>query len=64
MGDIILNSNQKEFIKNIKEKIHKSQYIALKSVNKELINLYWDIGKYINNIDESWGKSIIKTLSS
>jgi hypothetical protein len=47
VGDIILNINQKEFIKNIKEKIHKSQYIALKSVHKELISLYWEIGNQL-----------------
>ena len=64
MNDIILSSEQKEFIKDIKEKIRQSQYSALKSVNKELINLYWEIGKSITNTDESWGKSIIKTLSS
>ena len=61
--DIILNNEQKEFIKSIKEKIRKSQYNALKSVNKELINLYWEIGKSISNTTESWGKSIIKSLS-
>jgi len=63
MQDIILNNEQKEFIKKIKEKIRHSQYNALKSVNKELINLYWEIGKAIVNTDESWGKSIVKSLS-
>ena len=53
MQDIILNNEQKEFIKKIKEKIRHSQYNALKSVNKELINLYWEIGKAIVNTDES-----------
>ena len=32
-----------EFVSNIKNKILSSQYEALKSVNKELINLYWEI---------------------
>lgn len=31
----------KEFIKEIKQKIYKSQYEAMKVVNKELISLYW-----------------------
>ena len=65
MSDIILNKEQKEFIKNIKEKIRQSQYNALKVVNKELINLYWEIGKSISEKQKkNWGKSIIKTLSN
>jgi len=65
MNEIILNNEQKEFIKNIKEKVRESQYKALRSVNKELINLYWDVGKSLSERqNETWGKSIIKTLSN
>ena len=54
-----------DFIKDIKEKIRQSQYNAFKSVNKELINLYWEIGKSISEKQkENWGKSFIKTLSN
>ena len=31
----------------IKARIRKAQYEALKAVNKELIALYWDIGRMI-----------------
>jgi predicted nuclease of restriction endonuclease-like (RecB) superfamily len=64
----ILNTNSifTDFVIEIKQKIKASQYEALKSVNKELINLYWDIGKNIvekqNNY--GWGKSIVKNLSA
>ena len=53
------------FVKDIKSKILSSQYEALKSVNKELINLYWDIGKDIVIKQEAfgWGKSVVKNLS-
>lgn len=53
------------FVIDIKKKILSSQYEALKSVNKELINLYWDIGKSIVLKQEEfgWGKSIVKNLS-
>ena len=53
------------FVKEIKTKILSSQYKALKVVNKELINLYWDIGKDIVEKQEKfgWGKSIVKNLS-
>ena len=56
----------KTFVTDIKQKILSSQYEALKSVNKELISLYWDIGKSIlNEKQESfgWGKSVVKNLS-
>ena len=31
----------------IKERVRAAQYEALKSVNKELVGLYWDIGRMI-----------------
>ena len=43
----IENTDLTNFIKDIKQKILSSQYEALKAVNKELIDLYWDIGKNI-----------------
>ncbi len=55
----------KKFVIDIKQKILSSQYEALKAVNKELINLYWDIGKSIVEKQEAfgWGKSVVKNLS-
>ena len=41
----MITAEYKTFFKEINERIHKAQYDALKSVNRELINLYWDIGK-------------------
>lgn len=35
---------------------------ALKTVNSELINLYWNIGAYIHNNAE-WGQSVVKQLA-
>lgn len=59
------DQNFTTFVKDIKSKILSSQYEALKSVNKELINLYWDIGKDIVIKQEAfgWGKSVVKNLS-
>lgn len=56
----------KKFFYEIKERIHQAQYDALRKVNKELINLYWDIGKKIVEKQNalSWGKSVVETLSS
>jgi len=34
-------------LSDIKQRIRTAQYEALKTVNKELISLYWDIGRMI-----------------
>ena len=45
--------------------IKKSRTNAIKAVNIELINLYWDIGEYIFRKVESseWGQSVVKELA-
>ena len=62
---VIISAEYKIFFKEIKERIHKAQYDALRAVNKELINLYWDIGKSIVVKQEKlgWGKAIVETLA-
>jgi predicted nuclease of restriction endonuclease-like (RecB) superfamily len=49
----------------IKERIRSAQYEALKAVNRELISLYWDIGRMIveRQKGETWGKSIVERLA-
>lgn len=53
------------FIVQVKNRILSAQYVALKAVNKELIDLYWDIGKMIIEKQEesSWGKAVVETIS-
>lgn len=53
------------FVKEIKNRILKSQYEALKKVNKELIRLYLSIGEDIVNKQSKygWGNSIVEKLS-
>jgi len=45
--------------------IQQSKHAAVKSINMELINLYWEIGKYIYDKIQSsqWGQGIIKELA-
>ena len=60
----MLENSQITFISEIKAKVRNAQYEAMKAVNVALINLYWDIGKSIaEKQSESWGKSIVPTLS-
>lgn len=49
----------------IKERIRSAQYDALRAVNKELIGLYWDIGRMIEvrQQGETWGKSVVASLA-
>lgn len=58
-------SSYRKLLIEIKQRITKAQYEALKVVNKELIALYWDIGKLIitRQQGETWGKSVVKNLS-
>jgi predicted nuclease of restriction endonuclease-like (RecB) superfamily len=50
----------------VKERIRSAQYEALKVVNKELVALYWDIGKLIveRQDREGWGKSVVERLAN
>jgi len=45
--------------------IKSAQLRALKAVNTELIDLYWNVGAYINTRIESaeWGQSIVADLA-
>ncbi|MBZ3935787.1 DUF1016 family protein [Methanimicrococcus blatticola] len=59
-----LEEEQTEFIKEIKQKVRQSQYEALKSVNVQLISLYWEIGRAVSEKQsENWGKAVVPTLS-
>src|SRR5579883_3349083 len=49
----------------IKERIRSAQYAALRAVNRELIELYWDIGKLIveRQSGKTWGRSVVENLA-
>ena len=53
------------FLNEITLRIRSAQYEALKAVNKEMIALYWEIGKRITEQQaiSGWGKSVVETLS-
>jgi predicted nuclease of restriction endonuclease-like (RecB) superfamily len=65
---MIISDDNKEYINflaEVKQRIKSSQYEALKAVNKQLINLYWEIGALIVSRQdaEGWGKSIVNQLA-
>jgi len=53
-------------LEEIKNRIRAAQYEALKSVNRELIGLYWDIGRIIvaRQQGRAWGRSVVERLAS
>jgi predicted nuclease of restriction endonuclease-like (RecB) superfamily len=53
-------------LSEVKERVRSAQYAALKAVNKELVGLYWDIGRMVGERQqaEGWGKSVVKRLAS
>src|SRR4051794_36573144 len=50
----------------IKERIRSGQLAALRAVNRELIELYWDIGRLIvqRQQGETWGRGIVENLAA
>jgi len=49
----------------IKKRVRAAQYEALKAVNREHIDLYWDIGRIIvkRQQEKSWGKAVVERLA-
>ncbi|MDP3042105.1 MAG: PDDEXK nuclease domain-containing protein [Candidatus Omnitrophota bacterium] len=61
----MVSSEYLGLLKAVRERVRSAQYSALKAVNKELIHLYWDIGKMIveRQFKHGWGKAIVETLA-
>ncbi len=55
-----------EFLESLKSRVRRSQTKAMLSVNRELIALYWDIGRQIveRQEREGWGKSVVDRLAA
>ncbi len=53
-------------LQEIKNRVRKAQYDALKSVNREMITLYWDIGSIIVTRQKrsAWGRSVVEHLAA
>ena len=64
MSDIT-PSGYLELLADIKQRIRSAQYEALKAVNKELIALYWDIGRIIQERQKgnTWGNAVVEHLA-
>ena len=64
----VLSEDIKDYttlLKGVKARIHKAQYEALRAVNRELVQLYWDIGRMISKRQGQvgWGRSVVEKLA-
>lgn len=61
----ILPENYDDFLRSLKERIRTAQIRAALAVNKELVLLYWQIGKEIleRQKQEGWGAKVITKLA-
>jgi predicted nuclease of restriction endonuclease-like (RecB) superfamily len=65
MNELISNKEYRFWLNELKNKIRKKQIQAVLSVNKTLMELYWDLGKDIieKQQDAVWGSNFIEQLS-
>lgn len=65
-GDSLLSKGYKELLKDIKERVKSSQLKAAVAVNKELVQLYWEIGRSVLEKQEAegWGSKVIEKLAT
>lgn len=50
----------------LKERVRAAQYAALKAVNTELVDLYWDIGRLLveRQAGDTWCKGVVQQLAA
>jgi len=65
MAKQALTKVYQSFFAGIKQKVHQSQFQAMRQVNSALIGLYWEIGQDIAEKQQryKWGKSIVEKLA-
>ena len=65
----MISSNNKDLKKTdfseILNLITETRYRVFRTVNSELINLYWKVGEYISRkvLQNKWGRSVVKNLA-
>ncbi len=66
MNTITNNDKYRQWVEEIKKLIRKTQIKASLSVNKELLQLYWELGKSISDKSktEKWGAAVVEQLSN
>jgi predicted nuclease of restriction endonuclease-like (RecB) superfamily len=59
------NKTYLNFLEDIKKRVTSAKIASAKTINRSLLELYWDIGKMIveKQKEEGWGKSVVERLS-
>ena len=58
----MIDKNYVMVVESIKEQIRSTQHKAILNANKEMLILYWNIGKVINE-NSTWGSKFLRNLS-
>ena len=63
--NIAIPSDYSRALEEIKTRVREAQYQALKAVNREMIALYWDIGRIIVGRQQNtgWGRLVVERLA-
>ena len=62
----LTDKNYRKFLSEVKQRIQSAKLQVARSINTELIKLYFNVGKLIVEKQErfGWGKSIVEQLAS
>lgn len=65
-ADVVAPAGYREFLNELKGKIRNAQLKAAIPASRELIQLYWDIGKDIveKQEKEGWGSKILERMAT
>ncbi len=65
-NNVIANTQYREWLKELKQKVRKAQLKAAVSVNTALLTFYWEFGADIveKQKNEKWGSGFLKRLSA
>ncbi len=66
MSKAILPADYADFLSGVKQRIRHARTTAVRAVNRELILLYWDLGRAIVEKQQTarWGDSVVERLSA
>lgn len=63
---VLASPEYRRFIEDLKARVHSARTAAARSVNRDMILLYWDIGRGIVDKQRQlgWGESVVEVVSA
>jgi predicted nuclease of restriction endonuclease-like (RecB) superfamily len=64
-SDMIVTSEYRQFIGDLKARVTAARLSTARRINRDLINLYWDIGQAIDEKQAlmGWGESVVEVIA-